>query len=292
MNRRIHAMPGNQALAEDLARHGGWPWTTVQVRRFPDEESLVTVTPPEKGEEAVLVCTLDRPDPKLLPLLLAAGTLRELGAARVVLVAPYLAYLRQDARFHPGEAVAAGIFGRLLDGLFDAVLTADPHLHRLRTLAEAGLSRGRVVHVAADLAAWIAAHVAHPLILGPDAESAQWVHEVAARIDAPGAVASKVRHGDRAVTVTLPDLSAWRGRTPVLLDDIIASGHTMAEAARALRAAGWPTPICVAVHGVLAEGALDLLRSADVARVVTTDSIAQHTARIRLAGALAAALDA
>ncbi|PWK89753.1 ribose-phosphate diphosphokinase [Fulvimonas soli] len=292
MTRAVYALPGNEALADDLARRGGWPRAALDVHRFPDGESLVTVAAPPAGGEAVLACTLDRPDPKLVPLLMAAATLRELGAARVGLVAPYLGYMRQDARFHPGEAVSSRIFGRLLDQAFDWLLTVDPHLHRHRTLAEAGLPRGRLIHAAPALAAWVRANVARPLVVGPDGESEQWAREVAALVDAPVAIAGKERRGDRDVRVTLPAGSDWDGRTPVLLDDIVSSGHTMAETVRVLRARGLPPPVCVAVHGVFAEGARELLRAAGAARIVTTDSIPQENALIGLGAALAEALAA
>jgi ribose-phosphate pyrophosphokinase len=292
MNRRIYALPGNDDFADRLAAHGGWARAALEVHRFPDGESLVTVAPPAAGEESVLVCTLDRPDPKLLPLLMAAATLRELGATHVGLVAPYLAYMRQDARFQPGQAISSCIFGRLLDQAFDWLLTVDPHLHRHRTLAEAGMPRGRVAHAAPALATWIREHVALPLIIGPDGESEQWAREVARLADAPAVIAGKERRGDRDVGVALPDLTTWRGRIPVLLDDIIASGHTMAETVRALISAGWPAPTCVAVHGVFAEGASALLRMAGAARVVTTNTIAQASADIDISGTLAMALAA
>jgi ribose-phosphate pyrophosphokinase len=73
----------------------------------------------------VVVCTLDRPNAKLLPLLFAASTARELGAARVGLVAPYLAYMRQDRRFNPGEAVTSLQVASLLSHAFDWMVTVD-----------------------------------------------------------------------------------------------------------------------------------------------------------------------
>lgn len=72
------------------------------LRRFPDGESYVRLDAPVGGRDALLVCGLDRPDERLLPLVFAAGAARELGAASVGIVAPYLGYLRQDRRFRDG----------------------------------------------------------------------------------------------------------------------------------------------------------------------------------------------
>ncbi|WP_049620975.1 ribose-phosphate diphosphokinase [Frateuria defendens] len=290
MNRVLYALPGNEDFTGRLARHAGLPVRALDLHRFPDGESLVRLEPPPPGEEAVLVCTLDRPDPKLWPLLAAADTLRELGAARVGLVAPYLAYMRQDARFHAGEAVSSRIFGRLLGQTFDWLLTVDPHLHRHRSLADAGLPQGEVIHAAPRLAEWVRANVRQPLIVGPDGESEQWACQVAVLAGAPALIASKQRDGDRAVRVHLPALHTWRSRTPVLLDDLIASGHTMLETVGQLRAAGLPPPLCVAVHGVFADDALAALRRAGVADVVTSNTIPGPAAAIDLSADIAAAL--
>lgn len=292
MTRAVYAMPGNEALADALAAHQRLPRRALALHRFPDGESLVRVEQPPAEGEAIMVCTLDRPDAKVLPLLMAAATLRELGARRVGLVAPYLAYMRQDTRFHPGEAVSSRLFGQLLAQRFAWLVTVDPHLHRHHDLADAGMPPGRAISAASPIAAWLQAHVARPLLIGPDEESAPWVAGVAALLAAPSVVAGKRRLGDREVRVTLPDLSRWGDCTPVLLDDIISSGHTLLEAVAGIRAAGLPAPWCVAVHGLFADDALQRLHAAGVAGVVVTDSVPGATARIGLAATLAAALPA
>jgi len=286
----VYAMPGNQDLADALARRRRMARLALDLHRFPDGEGLVRVEEPPAGAEAIIVCTLNRPDEKILPLLMAADTLRELGANRVGLVAPYLAYLRQDARFRSGEAVSSGIFGRLLAEHFDWQVTVDPHLHRLRSLADAGMLQGRAISAAPALAGWLREQVRLPLLIGPDEESAPWVESVGALMAAPAVVATKRRLGDREVQVQLPDLSRWPGHSPVLLDDIISSGHTLLRSIEGLRALGMPAPWCVAVHGLFADDALERLRAAGVAGVVTTNSVPGETARIDLSELLAAAL--
>ena len=168
----------------------------------------------------------------MLPLLFAAATARELGASRVGLVAPYLAYMRQDRRFKPGEAVTSRQVARLLSDAFDWLVTVDPHLHRYSSLADIYSIPTHVVHAAPLIAEWIKANVTNPLIIGPDSESEQWVAAVASDVGAPYSVLEKVRHGDRDVEIRLKDLEQWKGRTPVLVDDIISTGRTMIEAVR------------------------------------------------------------
>lgn len=286
----ILTMPGSQRLgriAGDL--HG----TTgaVEVHRFPDGEGRVRINGLVEDTDVVLVAGLEHPDEKVLPLLFATATARDLGAASVGLVAPYLPYLRQDRRFHAGEGVSARYFAGLLSRTVDWLVTVDPHLHRIPTLAELFTVPAEAVHAAPLLAAWIRRHVEAPLILGPDAESIQWVASIARLVDAPHDVFDKRRMGDRRVELRLPDLSAHSGRRVVLVDDIISSGSTMAAAVRALRTAGWPAPACLAVHGLFADGAHALLRSAGAGAIVTCNTIPHPSNAINVHGLLVDAVN-
>lgn len=278
----LYALPGNEARAERIAqamqqRGQDARVAACAVHRFPDSESLLRLDPPVPDNESVLVCTLDHPDARTMPLLMAAATLRELGARRVGLVAPYLAYMRQDARFAPGQAISARIYAQLLSAHCDWLLTVDPHLHRIHDLGEIYTLRARALHAAPLLAEWITRNVSQPLILGPDGESAQWAEDVARRVGAPVLVLDKTRLGDSAVRVSVPDLTRWPGHTPVLIDDVISSGRTLIAALDHLRAQHTPPPVCVAVHGLCAGDALPAILAAGAARVVCSNSVA-HTA--------------
>ena len=276
----LYALPGNAAFARALCRHTGWQRGQLELHRFPDGEALLRLATPPRGVVA-LACSLQRPDAKLFALLAAAATARELGATQVGLVAPYLAYMRQDARFRPGEAVSARVIGDLLGHAFDWVVTVDPHLHRIHDLAEVFACRTTVVQAAPALAAWIGANVRAPLLVGPDGESAQWVRAVADRLDAPCVVARKQRRGDRDVSVRLPSLARWRGYTPVLLDDIAASGHTLIDTARGIREQlPQAAPVAVVVHGLIGRRALDALHGAGIARLVTSNTVPGELAAI------------
>lgn len=284
------ALAGNEPATERLAGELGVEVGVLEVRRFPDEESYVRVRTEVDGKRTVLVCTLDRPDEKLLPLIFTAAALRELGAASVGLVAPYLAYMRQDRRFQQGEAVTSTYLARLLSGYFDWLVTVDPHLHRRSSLAEIYSMPTEVAHAAPLISAWVAKEVAEPLLIGPDSESAQWVAAVAEDAKAPFVVLEKERRGDREVAVSVPEVERWRDHTPVLVDDIVSTARTMIETVGHLRRAGMKPPVCVAVHAVFAGNAYDDLRAAGVAMVATTDTIAHDSNRIEVTGLLAAGI--
>jgi len=287
----VFAMPGSERQGRDLANHLRAEIGVLETRRFPDGESYVRILSVVAGRDVLLVCSLANPDDQFLRLVFAARTLRELGASRLTLVAPYLAYMRQDKRFHPGEAVTSTQFADLLSREVDRLVTVDPHLHRHKALSEIYAIPAVALHAAPLLADWIAANVERSLIIGPDIESEQWVSDVAGRARVPYVVLRKERHGDRNVEIAIPDLSEWAGRQPVLIDDIASSGRTLIEAARGLVGQGLGAPVCVVVHALFADGAFaDLSSLAD--RIVSTDSVAHPSNAIPLAGLLAETLKA
>lgn len=291
MNALLLAMPGNEAMAAHLAHACGIACGSATVRRFPDGESFVRLECDVAARHVVIVCTLDRPDDKLVPLLLLAAAARDNGAASVGLVAPYLAYMRQDQRFHAGETISARHFARWLSNSVDWLVTVDAHLHRIAALSDVYPIPSRNAHAAAAIASWLRANVTRPLLIGPDEESAQWVAEVARLANAPGIVLRKVRRGDRDVDVSLPEVDRWQGHTPVLLDDIIATGRTMLAAIAHLCNTGLPAPVCVGVHAVFAGIAEADFHAAGAARVVTGDTIPHASNGIALHGVIAAAID-
>jgi len=286
----VLGFPENVAQSTALAAALRCDHATIDVHRFPDGESRLRL-PPQLPADVVLFRTLDRPNDKLVELLIAAGGARALGARKLTLVAPYLCYMRQDVAFTPGEPVSQRIVGRILADAFDTVVTVDPHLHRVATLAEAVPAKSAIALTAAGLIGeWLQLRLPpDALLLGPDEESAQWVSRVAAPGGFAWAVARKQRFGDRDVRVTLPQLEL-ENRTVMLVDDVIASGQTLVEAARLLHAAGAARVEAVATHGLYAPGAREALAAARIESVLATDAIPGDSAVIPLAGLLAQAL--
>ena len=282
--------PGNESLGRALAAALSADAAALTMRQFPDEESYVRLADACDGRDVILVASLDRPNPKLLPLLFLADLAHELHARRVILVAPYLAYMRQDTRFKPGEAVTSRSFAKLLAGAFDALVTIDPHLHRYDTLADLYSVPTQVIHASPLVAEWIRSQVERPLLVGPDSESEQWVADVARRAAVPYVVLEKTRRGDRDVEVSVPDLGRWKNHQPVLVDDIISTARTMIETVKHLNGTPLAAPICVGVHAVFAGDAHRALQVAGAARVVTTNTIAHESNEIDVSGALAAAV--
>lgn len=282
-------MPGNEAMAEKIAARLKGRVAELAYRAFPDGESYLRFPESLSGQDIALVCTLDHPNPKIPPLLFAAHTARALGAHRIGLIAPYLCYMRQDKQFHPGEAVTSKIFAGLVNDAFDWLVALDPHLHRYKSLDRIYTIAARAVHAAPVLGQWIKGNVANPYLIGPDAESDQWISSVAHVCAAPHTVLRKERLGDRNVRIAPAHLNPVGDATPVLLDDIISSGKTMQEALRVIAPLFPQPPVIVAVHGLFADGS-DAALTAAGARLVTTDSVFHPSNRIEIAGLLASAV--
>jgi ribose-phosphate pyrophosphokinase len=290
MNAVLLDMPGHESLAARLREALKVPEVSLVTRDFPDGETYLRIHDDVGGKSVAVLCTLHEPNARFLPLAFLADTLRELGAKSVGLVAPYLAYMRQDARFEPGEAITSISFARLVSRQFDWLVTVDPHLHRWNALSDIYTIPAVALRAAPQLSDWIRSNVNNPVLIGPDEESRQWVSGVADGAGCAFLVLQKQRSGDRDVTVSSLPPQDWVNRTPVLVDDIISSGQTMVQAVRQCRAAGSAPPVCVGVHGIFAPDALQGLHQAGAGLVVTTNSIAHPTNAIDLSPLLAEAV--
>lgn len=286
----LFALPGNEVLACDLARMLNIEVGEATVRRFPDGESYINVLSPVKAKHVILVCTLHKPDDKLLPLYFFSKTLKEFGASAITLVAPYLAYMRQDKRFHEGEAITSGLFASLMSSFIDRLITVDPHLHRRSSLDEIYSIPSMALHAAPLISEWIRNNISNALLVGPDGESEQWVSQAAKDANADYIVLQKSRLGDRDVQIIVPDVTQWVGHTPVLVDDIISTAKTMTVTTNYLLQAGYKAPVCIGVHGVFAENAYNDLIAAGAATIITTNSISHITNQISITNLLAGAL--
>ncbi|WP_013208294.1 ribose-phosphate pyrophosphokinase [Ralstonia solanacearum] len=287
--RIVLAMPGNHASAAKLADALGARMGQADIERFPDGESRVRLRTPVSGAEVVMVCTLDRPDEKVLPLLWLAIAVREAGAGRAGLVAPYLAYMRQDAIFQSGEIRAAEHFAAMLSRYVDWVVAVEPHLHRIPALSDLFSVPSAAVPTAPSIAAWLRANVRAPYLIGPDEESRRQVQAVAALCGADWTVLKKTRRTAWDVDVAAMDAAPAAGCTPVLVDDIASTGRTLIAAAGQIRAAGLPKPLCVVAHPIFAGPAYAEL-AAHVADVVTCDTIAHPSNRIAVTEPMARAV--
>ena len=289
MSRILFNLNGHENIAAAICSRCQSSIGNYARRRFPDGETYLRVDSPVRGADVILLCGLEQPDDKFLPLLFLSRQLKQMGARSVGLVAPYLAYMRQDRRFMDGEALTSRHFAELLSNHVDWLVTVDPHLHRYHSLDEIYRVPSRVLH-AAPLLAQFVRDEGDVWLLGPDEESAQWVSVMAETAGVPWAVARKERFGDRDVRVTLPDTSAFAGRRAMLVDDVISSGHTMQRALLALKSQGFEGSDCLCIHGLFADGCDVMLKEAGAARLISCNSILHPSNRVDLGPVVAEAV--
>jgi ribose-phosphate pyrophosphokinase len=286
----LQCLPSSAAEAARLAARLGVSVHEIALHRFPDGELRVTVGP--AAVTTIVYASLDQPNDKLLALLFASEALRRGGAQRLVLVAPYLCYMRQDAAFHAGEAVSQKVVGRLLADAVDRVITVDAHLHRTKDIHSVfpGIEADNLSAMPAIAEGLRAGFDPKTVVVGPDEESQAWVSDLAARLGVQAAVARKTRRGDRSVEISFADPALFNGRPALLVDDIVSSGGTLMTCAKALQAAGATAVDAVVTHALFAPELAARLLQAGIRSLKSTDSIRHPSNAIALDAVLADAL--
>jgi ribose-phosphate pyrophosphokinase len=286
----MQCLPSSVGEAQRLAARLGLGLHEIALHRFPDGELRVTVGP--AAATTIIYASLDQPNDKLLALLFASEALRRGGAQRLVLVAPYLCYMRQDTAFHQGEAVSQKVVGRLLADAVDRVITVDAHLHRTKDIHSVfpGIEADNLSAMPAIAEDLRAGFDPKTVVVGPDEESQAWVSDLASRLGLQCAVARKTRRGDRSVEITFADPVLFNGRPALLVDDIVSSGGTLMTCAKAVQAAGATTIDAVVTHALFAPELAAGLLQAGVRSLKSTDSIHHPSNSIVLDAVLADAL--
>lgn len=272
----------NHPLAEKISKKLNIKIGELVLKNFPDHETYIKINENVENRDIIIIDSLNNPNQKILPLIFAVETLKEMGAGQVGLVSPYLSYMRQDARFHPGEGITSVYFARLISFYFNWMITVDPHLHRRYSLNEIYNIKNLVVSSSMQISKWIRQNVQKPFLIGPDIESKQWISEIAKAADIPFVILRKIRKGDRDVEISIPDVDNFRGLNPVLIDDIISTGRTFIETIKKLKHEEMSPPICIGVHAVFANNAYDQIKGAGVKQIVTCNSIEHPSNEIDL----------
>ena len=287
----LQYLPSSARDAVGLAARLGLAAHAIDVHRFPDGELRVTIGP--AAATTIVYATLDQPNDKLLALLFAAEALRRTGARRLVLVAPYLCYMRQDTAFHAGEAISQKVVGRLIAQAFDRVITVDAHLHRTRNIKDVfpGIEAENLSAMPAIADFLMVDKIdAGTIIAGPDAESEPWVRDLAHRLGAGFAIARKIRHGDRSVEMTFADPKIFVGRPVVLIDDIVSSGGTVLACTKALLNAAAKSVDVIVTHALFPSEMIATFLAAGLRSVRSTHSVPHPTNAIELDALFADAL--
>jgi ribose-phosphate pyrophosphokinase len=287
----IQYLPPAARDAGRLAARLGVPMHEIVLHRFPDGEMRVTVGP--ATPITIIYAALDQPNEKLVAILFAAEALRRGGARRLVLVAPYLCYMRQDAAFQPGEAISQRVVGHVIAGIVDRIITVDAHLHRTASIQSVfpRIEADNLSAMPAIAGALLANGLdAATVVVGPDLESRPWVATLANRLGLAHAVARKIRKSDRSVEISFADPASLAGRPVLLVDDIISSGGTLTACAQALRAAGATAIDVIVTHALFPTEMLESFSRAGIRSIRSTHSVPHPTNAFALDDVIVAAL--
>lgn len=258
---------------------------------FPDDELNIRFNANLKNKTVILVQSFYKNiSDCIVEVIFAAKTARELGAKKIILAAPYFPYMRQDKRFHKGEAVSQHIIAGLIDKYFDAVYLMDPHLHRKNKLESIFKIKSRKLTANTLIADYIKKHIKNPVIIGPDEESYKWAKNVAEILGVESRIMKKKRYSPYHVEVKLNKKIDLKNKTIVIVDDIVSTGHTILETTNKLRKLGAKKIYCICVHGIFANNALAKLRKAGI-KVISTNTIPSKVAKIDVSKIIARSLD-
>lgn len=283
-----------QLLQAELAKYMEVESLPIQYREFPDKESCIRLEHEVTGKDIIIVDSLDNPNHKILPLLLLSETLRNYGAKKVGLIAPYLSYMRQDKSFNDFEGITSKYFAKLISNYFNWLITVDPHLHRYKDLKEIYSIPTKIVHAEGAIANFIKDKIKNPVIIGPDMESEQWIAAISKPANAPYVVFNKIRKSDVDVAIAKDaksdsmNLEKYKNHTPVVVDDIISTAHTMIEAIKQLKTAMIKAePICIGIHAVFANDFYQELQELAAKNIYTCNTIIHDSNGINILGDIA-----
>jgi ribose-phosphate pyrophosphokinase len=280
----VTSLGNSEKIARKLAKQVKAKYTSTTVRSFPDGDVYLKFNTSLKGKKLVIVQSFQPNSNKsLFDIVFAGHTAKDLGAKKVVLVAPYLAYMRQDKRFNPGEAISSRIMAKLLNKAVDHIITIDPHLHRYKSLKDIFTIKATLLTANSAIAEYIIKHKKEfkdCVIMGPDWESYQWAEVIAKQVGVPATVLKKTRYSSRHVAVKMLKKIDMKGKHVVIVDDIISTGHTIMEAAKKARKLGARKVTAIGVHGLFVEGALQKMKKHGLSQVMTTNCIEHTTNKI------------
>ena len=279
---KIIGGPASQLLASRTARALGIEPKLCEFNRFPDGELYLRIAEEIENEDVTIIQSTPT-DSDLVALIQLIDACE--GASRINVVIPYLGYARQDKKFKPGEPISSRAVARCINA--DRVFTVNVHEKSVL---------GYFPCPAKDLDAsrLIGKYIAslnfeNSLIVSPDEGAKELVMDVASEMDFAWDYLQKTRLNGDTVQIKTKTVDVT-GRNIILLDDMIATGGTMAESIRMLREQGAIDVYLACVHPVLARNAVIRLFNAGVADIIASDTLEKAESKVSVAPLIAYAL--
>ena len=271
---KLIAGNSNRELAEKIGQYLKLPFTKAIVRRFADMEVFVEIQENVRGEDIFVIQSTSYPaNDNLMELLIVIDALKRASARRITAVIPYFGYARQDRKVGPRTPISAKLVANLItEAGANRVLTVDLHAGQIQGFFDIPTDNlyGAPV-IVKDIQDYLGQD--NLMVVSPDVGGVVRARALAKRLGADLAIVDKRREraGESEVMNIIGDV---RGRSCILVDDIVDSGGTICNAAAALIAKGAKDVCAYATHGVLSGGAVARIAASKLKSMVTTDSIA------------------
>jgi ribose-phosphate pyrophosphokinase len=271
---KIFAGTGNPALGQSIANWLELPLGEVLISRFADGETYVQYKESVRGADAFIIQPTCPPvDTNLVEMLILIDALRRASADRITAVLPYFGYARQEKKDRPREAITAKLIADVLAAAgADRIIALDLHADAIQGFFNIPLDHLTARGMFADYFEQKA--LENVVIVSPDEGRVKQARKLVRQLNAPLAVGYKHHeaHGHTEITDLAGDV---RGKTPIILEDMITTGGSIIECVEALLAHGAKPEIYVAAtHGVLAGSAVDRLQDHPaICEVIVTDSV-------------------
>ncbi len=271
---KLLAGNSNRELAEKIAAYVKLPFTQAVVRRFADMEVFVEVQENVRGEDMFVIQSTSFPaNDNLMELLIITDALRRASARRITAVIPYFGYARQDRKVGPRTPISAKLVANLVTGAgAHRVLTVDLHAGQIQGFFDIPTDNLYAMPVMVrDIQDYLGGD--NLMVISPDVGGVVRARALARRLGTDLAIVDKRREraGESEVMNIIGDV---KGRSCILVDDIIDSGGTMCNAADALIEQGAKDVCAYATHAVLSGGAVARIQDSRLKSLVVTDSIA------------------
>ncbi len=269
----IFAGSANPQLAAAVAKRLNLRLGSVSVGRFSDGEVMIELMENVRGRDCfVLQSTCMPTNDNLMEVLIMIDALKRASAARITAAMPYFGYARQDRRPRSARvAISSKVVANMLEAVgVDRVLTMDLHADQIQGFFDMPVDN---IYAAPILLGDLWKHGYEDLlVVSPDVGGVVRARALAKRLESDLAIIDKRRPkaNDAEVMNIIGDV---KGRTCVIMDDMVDTAGTLAKAAQALKNEGAVKVLAYCTHPVLSGGAVERIANSALDEVVVTDTI-------------------
>ncbi len=266
----------SQDLAHRVSKLTNSKLVRTEFKKFPDGELYVKLNSDVEGEDVFLINTQNNQNDSIVETIIMCDALDDEGAKSINLVAPYLAYARQDKKFNKGEAISIRAFANIYSSICDSIFTVNPHETHIESFFDIPFMYGDAVP---KLAKYVQDKLNNPVVLSPDKGAIELAKTASEILNCEYDYLEKTRISPTEINIAPKNLDV-SGRDVLIVDDIISTGGTMATAIGMLKEQGAKKVIASCVHPVLIGDALNKLYIGGADEVVGTDSFLSEVSRV------------